>query len=244
MSPRQQDVCHPGTAAVDHLRHIGFDGLIYLIGTTALRDYLTESGFRVCTGSWAPIDESVAALWQSIRQPPATEATTAERVGAVIIDWDFNLTMKQLHRAEWLLRNDAACLFIACATDMFLGFAVPIMGPGPFYRALEQATGRRALVLGKPGGELRDVVLRKYEIRDPKRVLFVGDMLEQDVGFGRVCGFQTLVVLTGAVDEEQVQRHRVPAEVPDFVLPGFGDLAAVCEGLKVTAGGGETSSGE
>lgn len=49
-------------------------------------------------------------------------------------------------------------------------------GPGPFYKALEQASGRKAVVVGKPGLELAEIIERKYEIRDRKRVLFIGDM--------------------------------------------------------------------
>lgn len=163
----QQDVIHPGTAAVDYLRRIQFDGLIYLIGTSVLKDYLTQNGFDVCTGSWEPIDESIPALWSSIKDD--------QPVGAVIIDWDFNLTLKQLHRAQMYLRNEQ-CLFMALATDTFLGFNIPIIGPGPFYRLLEEATKRQAIVLGKPGADLRDIVLQKYGIKDVRRVLFIGDM--------------------------------------------------------------------
>lgn len=53
---------------------------------------------------------------------------------------------------------------------------VPITGPGPFYKALEQSIGRKAVVVGKPGLALADIVMRKYKIKDRKRVLFIGDM--------------------------------------------------------------------
>lgn len=57
--------------------------------------------------------------------------------------------------------------------------------------------------------------------------------LEQDIGFGALCGFQTLAVLTGAVKEPKLQRHTVDAEVPDFYLPRFGDFASVCKDLTL-----------
>lgn len=56
--------------------------------------------------------------------------------------------------------------------------------------------------------------------------------LEQDIGFGSLCGFQTLAVLTGAISEADVQRHNVKAEVPDFYLSKFADFATVCKDLK------------
>lgn len=168
LSFSQQDVLHPGTAVIDYLRDANVTGRIYLIGSTTLQKQFRDAGFDICTGPTEPIEESIPALWRAIKDD--------QPVRAVVIDWDFNLSMKQLHRAQLYLRNPE-CLFVALSTDMYLGFATPIMGPGPFYKALEEATGRQAIVLGKPGAALRDYVLDKFDCRaDPKRVLFVGDM--------------------------------------------------------------------
>lgn len=41
---------------------------------------------------------------------------------------------------------------------------------------MEETTQRKAVVFGKPGLGLRDVIIEKFKITDPKRVLFVGDM--------------------------------------------------------------------
>lgn len=49
------------------------------------------------------------------------------------------------------------------------------LGPGPFIKILEEATQRKAMAIGKPGAALRDVLIAKYNITDPKRILFVGD---------------------------------------------------------------------
>lgn len=93
---------------------------------------------------------------------------------AVIIDWDFNLSMKQLIKAQVYLRNPD-CEFLVCGTDMVLLFDVPTLGPGPFYKIIEQFTGRTGTVVAKPGLPFKDIVMRKYVITDPSRVLFIGD---------------------------------------------------------------------
>lgn len=131
-----------------------------------MKSQLTAAGFQVCTGSWEPIAENLPALIGAI--------STGRKVDAVIIDWDFNLTLKQLHEAQMYLRR-SECLFITMTTEMALGNRVKFIGPGPFWRLLEEATQRKAIVLGKPGSELCDVVKRKFRIADAKRVLFVGD---------------------------------------------------------------------
>lgn len=58
----------------------------------------------------------------------------------------------------------------------YLSKPISFSGPGPFYKALEQATGRKAVIVGKPGLEMADIILRKYKLRDRKRVLVIGDM--------------------------------------------------------------------
>lgn len=44
------------------------------------------------------------------------------------MDFDYNMNMKQLMRAQLLLDNNPDCKFIAGATDMMLPFARPIIG--------------------------------------------------------------------------------------------------------------------
>lgn len=59
-------------------------------------------------------------------------------------------------------------------------------------------------------------------------MLFVGDSLESDIKFGQECGFQTLLVLTGATklaDLELEARKQHGAIIPDFVVEKLSDLA-------------------
>lgn len=47
---------------------------------------------------------------------------------------------------------------------------------GPFYKLLEDACGRKATIVGKPGVALKEICMDKFQIKNCKRVLFVGDM--------------------------------------------------------------------
>lgn len=61
---------------------------------------------------------------------------------------------------------------------------------------------------------------------DPKRALFIGDALVQDIQFGISCGFQTLFVLTGATTKEQMLT--LPEELkPDFYADGMVDFLKI-----------------
>lgn len=46
----QEDVIHPGTAAVEYLKQTNFKGLIYLIGSPTLKDLIESAGYEVHTG--------------------------------------------------------------------------------------------------------------------------------------------------------------------------------------------------
>lgn len=41
---------HPGIAAVDYLKQINFDGLIYLIGSENLKQLIEKAGYEVFEG--------------------------------------------------------------------------------------------------------------------------------------------------------------------------------------------------
>lgn len=40
---------------------------------------------------------------------------------------------------------------------------------------LEDSSQRKATVVGKPGAALKETILKKYNVKHPKRILFVGD---------------------------------------------------------------------
>lgn len=55
--------------------------------------------------------------------------------------------------------------------------------------------------------------------------------LEQDIGFGNNCGFQSLAVLTGAATLQSIENNPVKHEIPDYYLPAFSDFVQVCADL-------------
>ncbi|XP_022208577.2 pyridoxal phosphate phosphatase [Drosophila obscura] len=211
-------VWHPAQSIVLYLRDIRFEGLIYIIASAAFKAVLREAGYQLLDGPNEFIEESYESLAKTIfdRQP----------VRAVIIDVDYNLTSPKLLRAHMYLRHPE-CLLIGGATDRLLPVAkgVNIIGPGPFASILIEASGRQAITLGKPGRELGELLIKHLKISEPQRVLMVGDMLAQDIHFGRQCGFQTLLVLSGGCTLEQLQAETSPDLLPDYYADSVADVA-------------------
>lgn len=149
-----------------------------------------------------------------------------EKPNAVIVDVDFNLSGPKLMRAHQYLTRNPDCKYIVGATDKILPIrpGVQVMGPGCFQDALTQAVNRTPIALGKPGFELSNLVMTKFGITERSRVLMIGDMLEQDIGFGIKSQFQTLLVMTGGTKQHDLKDPRNSELIPDFVTENMGDF--------------------
>ncbi|KAH8303406.1 hypothetical protein KR059_009895, partial [Drosophila kikkawai] len=217
---KPEQIWHPAQSIVEYLQRIKFEGLIYIIASQPFKAVLREAGFQLLDG------ESYESLARHIfgREP----------VRAVVVDVDFNLSSPKILRAHMYLRRPE-CLLLVGATDRLLPVSkeVNIIGPGPFASILEEASGKPPLTLGKPGRQLGELLVQHYAISQPSRALMIGDMLAQDVGFGRVCGFQTLLVLSGGCTLEQLQAETDPNHIPDYYADSVADLALMLgEGPK------------
>ncbi|XP_017871101.1 PREDICTED: pyridoxal phosphate phosphatase [Drosophila arizonae] len=212
-----EQIWHPAQTLVYYLRSIQFEGLIYIMASPQFKAVLQQAGFQLLEGPNHFIEETYEDLARHIfdKQP----------VRAVVIDVDFNLTSAKLMRAHLYLRHPD-CLLITGATDRLLpvGKGVNIIGPGAFASILVEASGQPPIVMGKPGRPLGDMLLQQNKITDPRRVLMIGDMLAQDVLFGRQLGFQTLLVLTGGCSLHQLLAVTDPDLLPDYYADSVVDL--------------------
>lgn len=144
-------------------------------------------------------------------------------VKAVIFDVEFNYNYAKYMRAQRYL-SDPECILIAGAIDkkMSLGTNVDFAGPGPFFDMLKSHSP--PVVLGKPGAALAEVLVDKFQVPNPKRILFIGDTLEQDIMFGNQNHFQTLLVLTGATSKEMLDEQTEVNLIPDYYTDSLADL--------------------
>ncbi|XP_037726603.1 4-nitrophenylphosphatase [Drosophila subpulchrella] len=214
----EHQIVHPAQTICDHLRSINFQGLIYCLATPPFKELLVAAGFRLTEDSGTGIIRSLKDLHDAI--------FSGDSVDAVIIDVDFNLSAAKLMRAHVQLQNPK-CLFLAGAADALIPFGKgEIIGPGAFIDVVSQSVGRQPTALGKPGEDLRRLLLDRHPEIPPSRVLFVGDSLASDIGFARASGYQTLLVLTGGTKLEDVQR--LPADhpqMPDYLADCLGQIA-------------------
>ena len=120
-------------------------------------------------------------------------------------------------------------------------FARPTLDSGAFVVGLEYATGRRAVVAGKPApdvfraafADLADDVTRRGVVRDGgalrrREVAMVGDDPRTDLAPARRLGMRTALVLTGRHGREQLDGLGVRgrSQAPDLVADSIVDVVA------------------
>ncbi|ETN60927.1 4-nitrophenylphosphatase [Anopheles darlingi] len=224
---QQEDIVHPALTTVHYLKSINMRDAVYCIGTEVFKDYLRQAGFVVLDGPKERFpDNNRAANQVRVYSEYFEQRERDPIVGAVVVDIDVNLSLQQLMKAKCYLERSPDCVFIAGATDYVipLDASMDVIGPGYFIDILERSTGRSALVLGKPGKTLAQVVREQFQITAPKRVLFIGDMLPQDMGFGTRCGFQKLLMLSGGTSKEALFEHDNVDQLPNYYADSFADF--------------------
>ncbi|MCG6962470.1 MAG: TIGR01458 family HAD-type hydrolase [Acidobacteria bacterium] len=98
----------------------------------------------------------------------------------------------------------------------------PQLDAGPFVAALEYASGREAVLVGKPSPAFFEQAAASLGVRK-ERLLVVGDGIETDVAGAQAAGCLGVAVRTGTFDEEKLPALLMP---PEAILDSIAGLAA------------------
>jgi|SRR5579871_132647 len=130
--------------------------------------------------------------------------------------WDF----RTLNRAFRLLYHNPAAKLIALGMTRYWLAADGIsLDVAPFVAALEHATGRPALVFGKPAQRFFLAAAERLGL-PPEEILMVGDDIEADIGGAQAAGLQGALVRTGKFRPADLEG---PIR-PDIVWDSVADL--------------------
>ncbi len=171
---------------------------VYLVGEAGLREALVAAGCRILeNGDGAAV--VVVGMDRQLTWGKLVEAGLAIAAGAAFIGTNPDLTFP---------------------TERGLG-----PGNGAILSALEAASGRPPVIVGKPEPHLFLEAMTRLAV-PPSQALVVGDRLETDIAGGRRAGMQTALILTGASGVADLEDGTVR---PDSV---FADLPAFLEALR------------
>ena len=177
--------------AADHILHNHPGETVYLLGNENLRQVMLETGVPL------------------VQQDP----------DIVLLGFDTTLTYQRIWDACRYITRGAR--FYATHPDV----NCPVVGgfkpdTGAMIEMFAASTGVRPIVLGKPMQPTVDYLLRKLRCR-AEELAFIGDRLETDIRIGADRGIPTVLVMTGATDEQILASSSVR---PSLVLPSMVEL--------------------
>ena len=202
---------------------------VLVLGANGLREEIRATGITVRDASDVPGIEPPEEAAADGVDPGAmrqylTSVELPEPADTVVVGLDLHLTYAKIAEAQRCLLAGAA--FICSNRDR----AYPVEGrllpgAGAIVAALEVATGRTALCIGKPEPFLFEEILRRAGERD---AVVIGDATDYDIVAAHRVGARGVLILTGLEEEGAVSRARGQA-VPDHVVRSLEELFALPE---------------
>lgn len=186
----EHQIVTSGTATIDYLlTHYPAGAAVHVLGGDGLKRMVTAAGFPL-----------------------------SDQAGVVVAGIDTGLTYDKLKRAAYLIRAGAD--FIGTNDDVT--FPMPdglAPGAGSILAALQAATGRAPLVMGKPGAAMFEAALRVVGTT-ADRTLMLGDRLNTDVLGAQRAGLRAALVLTGVstrAEAEQAAPDAIYNDLNEFL---------------------------
>lgn len=146
-----------------------------------------------------------------------------KNIDFVVVGMDRKFTYQKMYDAQQAILSGAT--FIASNRDPVYpveGGVIP--GGGSVVAAIEAASGKKPLLMGKPSPSILKLLLNSAEVT-PGGTLLIGDRLDTDIGCGRRTGVWTLAVLTGVTSRDQAEN--APARLkPHWILESIADVPA------------------
>lgn len=101
----------------------------------------------------------------------------------------------------------------------------PVLASGPFVKALEYASGKKAMITGKPSKEFFSQALALLGAK-PSETIMVGDSLDSDIIGAKNSGIKAVLVKTGSFNQAELEKSVIK---PDAVIESIKELPAFLE---------------
>jgi len=202
---------------------------VYVVGANGLREEIGATGIAVRDATSLPGLEPPGAAAADGVDPGAmrrylTSVTLPPPADTVVVGLDLHVTYAKIAEAQRSVL--AGARFVCSNRDR----AYPVEGrllpgAGTIVAAIEVATGRTAVCIGKPEPFLFEEVLRRAGER---QAVVIGDSTDYDMVAAHRVGARGVLILTGLTEEDAVEHARGEA-VPDRVIRSLDELFALPE---------------
>ena len=183
-------------AAIRLLQHKHPGQVVYCQGTQSLLSELREAGITVTD-------------------------RVQDDIGVVLVGYDTELTSAKLRNTCEILLGDLP--YYATNPDLTCPVSFGFVPDcGSMCIMLENATGKKPVVIGKPEPTMIDIVRRKYGKRK-EDTLVIGDRLYTDIASGNNAGVTSVCVLSGEASFDDVVRSAVK---PSYTFDSIREILA------------------
>lgn len=167
---------------------------VYVVGTSSLAQELASYGLDVTDGKGV--------------------------VDYVVVGFDTELTYNKIRIACELI--DRGVRYIATNPDFVcpIGERRNLPDCGSICFMIEQATGKKPYIIGKPRSGIVDCICNKFQMTHNK-VAIIGDRLYTDIRMGRNAGVFTICVLSGESSLKNIKQSLVK---PDCTIESIKEL--------------------
>jgi len=192
ISCHNDQIISSGYAAAQYINHYYKGSSVYVIGEQGLKQELLDEGLHLC-------EDEVCDI--------------------VLVGLDKDFSYKKMNAAlNYLLKG---AVLIATNTDPFLiKKEVIVPGAGALVASIETASGKKAIVTGKPSAFITDLIVAKLRVK-PHEILIVGDNLKTDILMGIKGGMRTALVLTGVSKVSDIEQLHIR---PDYIFESIAEL--------------------
>lgn len=168
-------------ATIDYMREAKKGNRVYVIGESGLVDLILAAGF----------------VWDE------------EEPDYVVVGLDTEITYEKLVKATLAIRRGAE--FIGTNPDKNIPTERGLLpGAGSMIALIETAVQRAPIMIGKPNAVIMNEAVKVLGLTKDE-VIMVGDNYETDIQAGIKNGIDTLLVLSGFTQKEDVPNLPVPA---------------------------------
>ncbi len=166
----------------------------FVVGSRALKEEIEETGLKLAQGE------------------------EAKRADFVIVGGHEGFNYEEMKIATLAVKNGAH--FFATNRDPV--FPTPeglVPATGAILASIEYATGKRAIISGKPEVIMFEVA--KKFLSSHERVAIIGDRLDTDILGGKRAGITTIFALSGSTDRDVLSNSDI---TPDYIIDDLRDL--------------------
>ena len=205
----------PRRMIVERLERLGFD--------VAADDVVTPAALAVRHCLQADTHRVALVMNESVKEDFSELEEVADEPQAVIVgDLGSDFGYEVLNRAFRAVMDGAQ--LVALQKNRFWltpdGLSLDV---GPFVAALEYATNREALVLGKPARKFFATVLDEVGV-EPTAAVMVGDDIESDIGGALGAGLAGVLVRTGKYRADALRASGIQ---PTAIVDSIADVPAL-----------------